>query len=188
MDMNQKNITADVINKLVWESPEAYAEIRGGNKFPNLSGMTYFYPYMNGTLVITHVEGLPTSSNATCGGRIFGYHIHEGGACSGNSEDEFAKAGGHYNPDNCEHPYHKGDMPVLFGNDGMAWTAFYTDRFMPYEVVGRTVIIHDMPDDFHTQPSGDSGMKIACGVIYGVGMPRSISATSTPGSGRIRYC
>ena len=41
----------------------------------------------------------------------------------------------------------------------------YTGRFMPEDVIGKTVVLHGMPDDFHTQPSGDSGMKIACGEI-----------------------
>ena len=41
----------------------------------------------------------------------------------------------------------------------------YTTRFFPEKVVGKTVVIHDMPDDFRTQPSGNSGEKIACGQI-----------------------
>ena len=41
----------------------------------------------------------------------------------------------------------------------------FTDRFQPQDVVGRTVIIHDQPDDFTSQPSGNSGEKIACGEI-----------------------
>lgn len=42
---------------------------------------------------------------------------------------------------------------------------FLTDRFKVDDVIGRTVIIHDKPDDFTTQPSGNSGEKIACGII-----------------------
>ena len=48
---------------------------------------------------------------------------------------------------------------------GLAWSAFYTDRFYPEEVIGRTVVIHGMADDFRTQSSGNSGSKIACGEI-----------------------
>jgi Cu-Zn family superoxide dismutase len=40
-----------------------------------------------------------------------------------------------------------------------------SNRFSIEEIIGRTVIIHDAPDDFRTQPSGNAGMKIACGVI-----------------------
>ena len=56
-------------------------------------------------------------------------------------------------------------MPPLFSNKGYAFMIFLTDRFKVDEIIGKTVIIHSMPDDFKTQPSGDSGMKIACGVI-----------------------
>ena len=64
-----------------------------------------------------------------------------------------------------EHPKHAGDLPPLLANDGVAWSAVYTDRFYPEEVIGRTVVIHGMGDDFHSQPSGNSGVKIACGEI-----------------------
>lgn len=79
--------------------------------------------------------------------------------------DPFSNAMAHYNPENCPHPYHAGDMPPLFGNQGYAFLMFLTDRFMVRNVIGKTVIIHDNPDDFTTQPSGNSGAKIACGVI-----------------------
>ena len=42
---------------------------------------------------------------------------------------------------------------------------FLTDRFTIDEIINRTIVIHDMPDDFITQPSGNSGNKIACGII-----------------------
>ena len=64
-----------------------------------------------------------------------------------------------------EHPRHAGDLPPVLGNDGTAWMEIYTGRFYPMDVVGRTIVLHEMPDDFKTQPSGDSGMKIACGEI-----------------------
>ena len=53
----------------------------------------------------------------------------------------------------------------MFGNDGYAWGAVVTDRFKIDQVIGRTVIIHAGPDDFTSQPSGNAGAKIACGVI-----------------------
>lgn len=71
----------------------------------------------------------------------------------------------HYDPEGCEHPYHSGDLPPLFGNDGLALSIFLTNRFSVGEIIGKTVLIHERPDDFTTQPSGNSGMKIACGVI-----------------------
>jgi len=53
----------------------------------------------------------------------------------------------------------------LFSNSGYAWSSFLTNRFTVDQIIGRTVIIHSDPDDFTTQPSGNSGKKIACGEI-----------------------
>lgn len=63
------------------------------------------------------------------------------------------------------HPEHGGDLPPILSDKGTAWMMVYTTRFFTEEVVGKTVVIHDMPDDFRTQPSGNSGEKIACGQI-----------------------
>jgi Cu-Zn family superoxide dismutase len=100
-----------------------------------------------------------------CGGNIFAFHVHAGGSCSGTPEDPFENTGAHYNPQGCEHPEHAGDLPPLFENNGYAYSVFFTDRFTAEESIGRTAIIHSLPDDFHTQPSGNSGKKIACGEI-----------------------
>lgn len=59
-------------------------------------------------------------------------------------------------------------MPPLFGSSGYAYLAFFTNRFTVPEILGRTVVIHDIPDDFTTQPAGNAGMKIACGVIQAI--------------------
>ena len=53
----------------------------------------------------------------------------------------------------------------LLARDGRAWLRFLTNRFRVADILGKTVVIHADPDDFHTQPAGDSGMKVACGVI-----------------------
>lgn len=149
---------------LMKQGPEAQAEITGGSAYPGIKGEVSFYPLWRGSLVIVSVSGLP-GSEGECRENFFGFHIHEGAACTGNEADPFADTGQHYNPGNCPHPAHAGDFPPLLGNDGYALSIFYTDRFFPEEIVGRTVVIHSMPDDFRTQPSGDSGEKIACGEI-----------------------
>ncbi len=58
-----------------------------------------------------------------------------------------------------------GDLPPLIENNGYAYMSVLLNKFSINEIIGKTVIIHDMPDDFTTQPSGNSGTKIACGVI-----------------------
>ena len=140
--------------------PAARASIKGGAEHPKLHGTMSFYPYRNGAIVLAELGGLPYDS-APCAPNVYAIHIHAGGGCSG----DFFDAGGHYNPDNCPHPAHAGDMPPLFGNRGYAWQGLYTERFTPKEVVGKTVIVHDRRDDFKTQPAGDAGGRIACGVI-----------------------
>lgn len=144
--------------------PDAVAEICGSGEFPEIRGRVSFYKIKCSTLVAAEISGLPTGMNV-CDRRIFALHIHEGEVCTGNSADPFADVGMHYNPDNCPHPFHAGDMPPLFGNNGYAFLTFLTDRFSFEEILGKTVIIHGGIDDFSTQPSGNAGSKIACGKI-----------------------
>ncbi len=144
--------------------PQAAANVTGSESFPNLSGTVRFYQTKEGTIVLAEISGLP-HSELPCRDRVFGFHIHQGTGCGGNMDDPFANVMSHYDPYGCEHPHHAGDLPPLFGNNGFALSLFLTRRFSVDEVIGRTVIIHDHPDDFTTQPSGGSGTKIACGVI-----------------------
>ena len=152
------------INSVLARRPDAMAHIMGSEEYPEIIGAVRFYQLNIGVIVVTEVMGLPESKDV-CMSPVFGYHIHSGRCCSGNQEDAFADSMAHYNPDDCEHPYHAGDMPPLFGNCGYAYSVFLTNRFCVEEIIGRTVIIHLHPDDFHSQPSGESGMKIACGMI-----------------------
>ncbi|MDE6726740.1 MAG: superoxide dismutase family protein [Oscillospiraceae bacterium] len=138
--------------------------IKGSRKYPSITGKVRFYQMCGGVMMTAEVGGLPIGEKP-CGGRIFGFHIHDGTECSGNKDAPFANAKGHYNPHNCEHPYHAGDMPPLFGVNGKAFLAFMTDRFNVTDIIGKAVIIHGMPDDFHTQPSGNAGEMIACGIV-----------------------
>ena len=152
--------------------PQAEAELSGSAAYPGISGIVRFYQTRAGVIVYAEVDGLPSSPGTPCGGRIFGFHIHEGTSCGGNMTDPFADVMAHYNPDGCPHPFHAGDMPPLFGNDGFVLTLFLTNRFSISEIIGRAVIIHDSPDDFTLQPSGNSGTKIACGIIRQAGARR----------------
>ena len=144
--------------------PQAIANIAGSEHYPDVSGTVRFYQVNKGVIVWAEIFGLP-SSELPCQERIFGFHIHKGTDCAGDMDDPFADAMSHYDRQDCVHPYHAGDLPPLFGSGGFALSLFLTDRFSINEVIGRTVIIHDHPDDFTTQPSGNSGTKIACGVV-----------------------
>ncbi|MCI9081535.1 MAG: superoxide dismutase family protein [Lachnospiraceae bacterium] len=147
--------------------PAAYAELTGNPGNSEITGIVRFYPVNGGVLVNAEIYGLPTSAES-CRSDIFGFHIHEGNSCTGTESDPYANTGGHYNPSDCPHPAHMGDMPPLFGNNGSAWMMYFTDRFTILDLIGKTIIIHSSPDDFTTQPSGNSGAKIACGTIVSV--------------------
>ena len=144
--------------------PDAVAYIRGDAAHTRLNGIVKFYQLRRGVLVEAEIMGLPNDT-ASCAPNIFAMHIHEYGRCSGNTKDAFADVGMHYNPQKCAHPAHAGDLPPLFGNHGYAWGAVFTERFQVADVLGRSVIVHAGLDDFTSQPAGNAGQKIGCGVI-----------------------
>ena len=138
--------------------PDAVAHITGGLEATKLSGSVRFYQENSCVLIVARVSGLPSVSKSG----FFGFHIHQGESCSGT---DFPGTGSHYNPAEQAHPEHAGDLPPLLRYNGNAYLSVRTDRFSVKEIIGRTVVIHSDPDDFHTQPAGNAGRKIACGVI-----------------------
>lgn len=145
--------------QIICRRPCCKADIHGDKNFPSLHGTVSFIKACRGTLVITELYGLPSPDG------VYAMHIHSGSECSGSEIAPFDNADSHLNPDNTTHPFHMGDLPAVFSNNGYAWSAVYTDRFFPAQVIGHTVIIHISSDDYRTQPSGNSGEKIACGEI-----------------------
>ena len=137
--------------------PDAAAYIAGGPDAPQLRGNALFFQKGNHVLVEVHVSGLPNNETA-----FFGLHIHEGGSCGGTG---FSGTGSHYNPAKTVHPVHEGDLPPLLRCNGGAFLQVRTDRFRVEDVIGKTVVIHSNPDDFTSQPAGNAGSKIACGLI-----------------------
>ena len=145
-------------------SPDAVAILRGSRAYPRIRGAVFFYTTRAGVIIATELFGLPRMQNGASS-PVFGFHIHGGTACTGNEGDPFADAGSHYKKDESEHPYHAGDMPPVFGNNGYTLSVFLSNRFTVNDVLGKAVVLHDSPDDFHTQPAGNSGNRIACGII-----------------------
>ena len=102
-----------------------------------------------------------------------GFHIHEKGDCSSG---DGMSAGGHFNPFGKPHgnpgraDHHAGDMPMLVADSsGEARLSAEIDGASvggaSGDIVGKAVIVHKDPDDFTTQPTGNSGARVACGVI-----------------------
>ncbi|ATW25187.1 superoxide dismutase family protein [Candidatus Formimonas warabiya] len=147
----------------------AVAQIRGGPLAPNLRGIVYFRAVAGGTEVYANVTGLPPYRPAQNGQPPIGphgFHLHQNGDCSvGDVNNPFQGAGEHWNPTNQPHGNHAGDFPVLFSNNGNAWMIFFTDKFTVGDIIGKSVVIHQNPDDYRTQPAGNSGKRLACGVI-----------------------
>lgn len=147
----------------------AFAVIQGGPLAPSLSGIVYFTDVQGGVQVCVSAHGLPdykpaAGNQAPIGPH--GFHIHQFGNCEvEDPNDPFKAAGDHWNPDNQPHGNHAGDFPVLFFNNGRAFMCFFTDRFRVRDIVGKAVIIHQNPDDYRSQPAGNAGKRLACGVI-----------------------
>jgi len=107
--------------------------------------------------------------------RVFGFHIHDGIICgspdSGGASGAFAEAGPHLSlcPEGTwcgRHPYHAGNLPpIISDSDGYAAMEVYIGKALISDYSGKPIILHDMPDDFSTQPSGGSGKRIACGIF-----------------------
>ena len=151
------------------QKPSLVARLAGAPEYADIRGLVRFYNTPAGVLVAAEVYHLPNEPE-TDGQGVFAFHIHEGGPCEQPhapeaSGEAFSLVGTHYNPKQRPHPYHAGDMPPLFSNNGYAFQIFLTNRFTLGEIKGRTVIIHKNPDDFTTQPSGGAGEKLACGDI-----------------------
>lgn len=146
---------------------DIYALLKGSAAYPSISGCAEFYALWGGTLVVVSAAGLPGAEDGSCASHFHGFHIHGGSSCreGQDANEPFPDAGSHYNPGSCRHPEHAGDLPPLISSDGFAFQIFYTNQFVPEEILGKTVIIHLNADDFTSQPSGNSGMMIACGEI-----------------------
>ena len=139
---------------------DAKAIIKGSSKYPRINGEVYFKNTNKGVILTARINGLPINS-----GRFFGFHIHEGNSCTGDSLDEFKDAKTHLNLENKEHQFHTGDLPPLIECDGYSYMQVLIGKFNISDIINKVIIIHDKPDDFTTKPSGNSGNKIACGKI-----------------------
>lgn len=130
----------------------------------NVHGQVIFREETEGIRVTASVEGLTPGEH--------GFHIHEKGDCSAA---DFTSAGGHFNPAGNPHgaptdpQKHVGDFGNIVANSsGVArfervfpWLSFKGTN----SILNRAVIVHEKPDDLKTQPTGNAGGRLACGVI-----------------------
>lgn len=133
------------------------------------SGRLSLMPMGDGVHVTGEIGGLkPNGTHA--------FHIHEKGDCSAA---DASSAGGHFNPTNQPHgritdpQHHAGDNDNLVADaEGVAKVDAYFSGVTlggggPTDVVGKAIVVHAQPDDYASQPAGNAGARIACGVIRG---------------------
>lgn len=118
-----------------------------------------------------HVMGTLTGLTPN---QSFGFHVHEKGDCSAA---DATSAGGHFNPTGQPHgsaesnAHHAGDMDNIKSDaNGTARVSFHIENVglgdgSATDINGRALIVHAKPDDYTSQPSGNAGDRIACGVI-----------------------
>jgi len=128
----------------------------------NISGTVNFGKTETGTKITAQITGLSKGEH--------GFHIHQYGDCSA---PDGSSAGGHFNPEDMKHSSreaekrHVGDMGNLIseGEEFTTTLSYIDDQIYIEEIIGRGIIIHAEEDDLTSQPSGDAGDRIACGVI-----------------------
>lgn len=129
-----------------------------------VSGTIMFNAAEGGVKVVVDLKGLTPGKH--------GFHIHEFGDCS---SVDGTSAGGHYNPMSMQHGApmdhmrHMGDMGNIEANANGIVHMEYVDRSMVLNgegsIIGRSVVVHANEDDLKTQPTGNAGARIGCGVI-----------------------
>ncbi len=148
---------------------DAIAYIVGSDLAPEIHGTVKFLGVPDGSWVEAEIFGLPDYKEATSETPQIGpfaFHIHQNDTCGSiHTENPFEAAGGHWNPTGEQHGNHAGDFPVLFSNAGTAKMLFFSNKFFPDDVIGKSVVIHQSPDDYVSQPTGSGGKRIACGSI-----------------------
>jgi superoxide dismutase, Cu-Zn family len=132
-----------------------------GNK---VTGTITFAKSDKGINVVADIHGLTPGKH--------GFHIHECGDCSAA---DGSSAGGHFNPMEKSHGSpmdmlrHMGDMGNIVANANGDAHMEYVDNVISlsgeYSIIGRSIIVHKAEDDLKTQPTGNAGARIACGVI-----------------------
>lgn len=144
--------------------PDAVAKIAAASGSSVTGTVTFFRLSNGGVHVDANIAGLTPGEH--------GFHVHEFGDCNGTNA---SRAGGHFNPTAMDHgsqdgEHHAGDMQNMVADaDGKA---HYSGDFPSLaigsgdrDVLGKSVIIHESPDDYKTQPAGNSGKRVGCGVI-----------------------
>jgi Cu-Zn family superoxide dismutase len=167
------NTTAPPPEPETISAESATATLQGAPTDTDFKGTITFTPEGNGVRVVAHLEGVDADGQ-------HGFHVHQTGECThGEGDKHFTSAGGHFNPANTDHacpptePRHAGDLgniEVKGGTGDLEETSTLLSLSGPNSVVGKAIILHAKADDCKTQPTGDAGDRLACGVVTMGGM------------------
>jgi len=156
------------------EGPHAVADLKPASG-SQTTGTVWLAQEADQVVVRVRVSGLVPNQE-------HGFHAHEKGDCS---SPDATSAGAHFNPNAKPHgpqsaDHHAGDMPALKADGaGVAQTTFAVKGTVfgagASDLVGKAFIVHEKADDYTTQPTGNSGKRIACGVITLSGAPGAAS-------------
>jgi len=135
-----------------------------GNTPDGITGTIRFTRLKKGVRITGEIYGLTPGKH--------GFHIHEKGLCD---RPDFTTAGPHFNPDSMKHgsthseQRHAGDFGNIIADDYGVAKFTYIDYSISFKgknsIIGRSAMIHDKEDDLKTDPSGNSGGRIGCGII-----------------------
>lgn len=165
---DKRNDTQDIAQATTLQTPKtavqrAVANIHGYQDH-KISGVVTFTKVADGIKIVADINGLKPGKH--------GFHVHEHGDCSGT---DGMKAGGHFNPTNSKHggpdsaERHVGDFGNLEADEKGHAHYERIDKLIAFEgtnsILEKSIIIHADPDDLETQPTGNSGGRIACGKI-----------------------
>ena len=131
-----------------------------------VSGTLSLMPMADGVHITGEIGGLAPGPH--------GFHVHERGDCSAA---DASSAGGHFNPTSMPHgrsgpnPHHLGDADNIVANaDRVATVNVHLHDVtlgtgLANDIAGRAIVVHAAPDDYASQPAGNAGARVACGVI-----------------------
>lgn len=155
------------------ETPAAQAmtvSLQGDPADTDFAGTVSITPEGTGVRIVADVAGVDTDGK-------HGIHVHENGMCDheGEGGKHFTSAGGHFNPANTEHacpptdPRHAGDLGNIEVSGGKGHLELSVTNLTADQLHGKAIILHAGEDDCKTQPTGNSGDRLACGVVGGTG-------------------
>ncbi len=163
-----EDTNATTTNVTTNNNQQAEATLNGTKTDTTVNGTVQFTQQQDGQVKMTLQITVPTKANQSVA-----VHIHEHGDCGDNANH----AGGHWNPTNTQHgqwgqgSFHSGDIGnITLDGEGRVQKEITSDLWSiggdaQKDILNKTIVVHSGTDDYKSQPAGNSGSRIGCGVI-----------------------